>query len=82
MPFGLCKAPASFQRSMITIFFGLTKQIMEGFMDDFSMHGNSYDNCIDNLSIILERCQQVHLFLNWEKCHFMVREGIDLRHHI
>jgi len=33
-----------------------------------------------NLEKVIERCEQVNLVLNWEKCHFMVREGIVLGH--
>ena len=47
-------------------------------MDDFSVHGSSFDNCLANLEKVLERCEQVNLVLNLEKCHFMVREGIVL----
>ncbi|KAJ9541425.1 hypothetical protein OSB04_027931 [Centaurea solstitialis] len=50
------------------------------FMDDFSVHGSDFDECLDNLSLILKRCHEVHLVLNWEKCHFMVTEGVVLGH--
>ena len=49
-------------------------------MDDFSVHGSSFDNCLANLEKVLERCEKVNLVLNWEKRHFMVREGIVLGH--
>jgi hypothetical protein len=55
---------------------------IEVFMDDFSVFGSSFDNCLMNLSLVLERCQKSNLVLNWEKCHFMVREGIVLGHRI
>lgn len=42
--------------------------------------GSSFDNCLTNLSLTLERCQQTNLILNWKKYHFMVREGIVLGH--
>jgi len=51
-------------------------------MDDFSVHGSSFDNCLANLEKVLEGCDQVNLVLNWEKCHFMVREGIVLGHFV
>jgi hypothetical protein len=35
-------------------------------------------NCLANLDKVLKRCQMADLVLNWEKCHFMVREGIVL----
>ena len=49
---------------------------MEVFMDDFSVYGKTFDQCLENLDMVLQRCQEKDLVLNWEKCHFMVREGI------
>ena len=80
MPFGLCNAPASFQRCMMAIFSDFIEEIMEVFMDDFSVHGTSFENCLANLEKVLKRCGEVDLVLNWEKCHFMVKEGIVLGH--
>ncbi|KAK6161388.1 hypothetical protein DH2020_004769 [Rehmannia glutinosa] len=54
MPFGLCNAPATFQRCMMTIFHDFIEKIMEVFMDDFSVFGDSFDHCLDNLSLGLE----------------------------
>ena len=80
MPFGLCNAPATFQRCMMAIFSEFLESIMEVFMDDFSVYGSDYDECLDNLSRVLKRCEEVSLVLNWEKCHFMVTEGVVLGH--
>ncbi|WVZ88681.1 hypothetical protein U9M48_035173 [Paspalum notatum var. saurae] len=80
MPFGLCNAPASFQRCMMAIFSDFIEDIMEVFMDDFSVHGTSFDHCLKNLEKVLKRCGEVDLVLNWEKCHFMVRRGLVLGH--
>ncbi|GJR36501.1 reverse transcriptase domain-containing protein [Tanacetum coccineum] len=55
---------------------------MEVFMDDFSVFGDSFDSCLNNLEQMLIRCKQAHLVLNWEKCHFMVTEGIVLGHKV
>ncbi|KAK1683833.1 hypothetical protein QYE76_044681 [Lolium multiflorum] len=82
MPFGLCNAPATFQRCMSAIFHGFCEKIVEVFMDDFSVYGNSFDNCLRNLDKVLQRCEETNLVLNWEKCHFMVNEGIVLGHKI
>ncbi|WVZ49157.1 hypothetical protein U9M48_000534 [Paspalum notatum var. saurae] len=82
MSFGLCNAPASFQRCMMAIFSDFIENIMEVFMDDFSVYGKSFDQCLENLEKVLQRCKEVDLVLNWEKCHFMVREGIVLGHRI
>ena len=51
-------------------------------MDDFSVLGNSFDNFLENLRLVLIRCEETNLVLNWEKCHFMVQEGIILGHRI
>ncbi|GJR58645.1 hypothetical protein Tco_1500807 [Tanacetum coccineum] len=51
-------------------------------MDDFSVFGSSFDHCMDNLDKMLQRCKDAHLVLNWEKCHFMVKEGIMLGHKV
>jgi hypothetical protein len=82
MPFGLCNAPATFQRCMSAIFHGFCEEIMEVFMDDFSIYGTSFDNCLHNLDKVLQRCEETNLVLHWEKCHFMVNEGIVLGHKI
>ena len=80
MPFGLCNAPGTFQRCMMGIFSDMIELILEIFMDDFSVFGDSYEGCLENLWKVLERCQEKNLVLNWEKCHFMVTQGIVLGH--
>ncbi|KAL4355342.1 hypothetical protein GQ457_06G011720 [Hibiscus cannabinus] len=82
MPFGLCNAPATFQRCMTGIFSELNEDCLEIFMDDFSTFGDNFDNCLSNLEKVLKRCKETNLVLNWEKCHFMVDEGIVLGHKI
>ena len=82
MPFGLCNAPATFQRCMMAIFSYLVEEIMDVFMDDFSIYGGSFEGCLENLEQVLTRCEETNLVLNWEKCHFMVEEGIVLGHKI
>ncbi|GJW34206.1 reverse transcriptase domain-containing protein [Tanacetum coccineum] len=53
------------------------------FMDDFFMFwGDSFDTCLSNLERMLKRCEDTNLVLNWEKCHFMCKEGIVLGHKI
>ena len=72
MPFGLCNAHATFQRCMMSIFSDLVEEAMEIFMDDFSVYGSSFENCLKILETVLQRCQDKSLALNCEKCHFMV----------
>jgi hypothetical protein len=80
MSFGLCNAPASFKMCMMAIFPDLVKKVMEVFMDDFSVYGKTFEDCLANLDEVLKRCQMGDLVLNWEKCHFMVQEVIVLGH--
>jgi len=82
MSFGLCNAPAIFQRCITSIFFYLIEEMVEVFMDDFSVYGPSFSSCLLNLGKVLTRCEKTNLVLNWEKCHFMVKEGIVLGHKI
>ncbi|XP_019100932.1 PREDICTED: uncharacterized protein LOC104789643 [Camelina sativa] len=82
MTFGLCNAPATFQRCMMSIFTDMIEDYMEVFMDDFSVYGSSFKSCLDNLCKVLARCEEKHMVLNWEKCHFMVRDGIVLGHRV
>ncbi|GKF04116.1 reverse transcriptase domain-containing protein, partial [Tanacetum coccineum] len=82
MPFCLCNAPGTFQRCMMAIFHDMIEKTMEVFMDDFSVFGDSFDSCLSNLEKMLKRSEDTNLVLNWEKCHFMCREGIVLGHKI
>ncbi|GJU89857.1 reverse transcriptase domain-containing protein [Tanacetum coccineum] len=82
MPFGLCNAPRTFQRCMMAIFYDMIEKMMEVFMDDFSVFGDSFSSCLANLDKMLKRCEDTKLALNWEKSHFMVKEGIVLGHKI
>ena len=82
MPFGLCNAPTTFQRCMMSMFSDLVEEVMDIFMDDFTVYGSSFEHCLNNLETVLQRCMDKHLALNWEKCHFMVTEGIVLGHKI
>ncbi|XP_073056881.1 uncharacterized protein [Primulina eburnea] len=59
---------------MMAIFSDMVEEIMEVFMDDISVFGSSFDHCLQNLTLVLQRCQEKNLVLNWENCHFMVQE--------
>ena len=49
-------------------------------MDDSTVYGSSFDHCLSSLTKVLERCEETNLVLNFEKCHFMVEQGIVLGH--
>jgi hypothetical protein len=66
----------------MSIFSDMIKQIMEVFMDDFSVYGKTFSEYLKNLDKVLRRCAEKDLVLNWEKCRFMVREGIVLGHRV
>ena len=82
MPFGLCNAPAIFQCCMLSLFSDMVERFLKIFMNDFSVYGNSFDQCLYHLELVLKRCTEKNLTLNWKKCHFMVQHGIVLGHEI
>nr|GEW57241.1 hypothetical protein [Tanacetum cinerariifolium] len=81
MLFGLCNAPGTFQRCMMSIFHDMIEQTMEIFMDDFLVFRNSFSTCLTNLERMLKQCKDTKLALNWEKSHFMVKEGQRVEKH-
>jgi hypothetical protein len=67
---------------MMSIFSDMIEKIMEVFMDDFTVYEKTFADYLENLDKVLQRYEEKHLVLNWEKCHFMVREGIVLGHKV
>jgi hypothetical protein len=61
MSSGLCNAPTSIQRCMMAIFSDLIEKVMEVFIDDFSIYGKTFEDCLANLDKVLKRCQMVDL---------------------
>ncbi|GJT72989.1 reverse transcriptase domain-containing protein [Tanacetum coccineum] len=83
MPFGLCNAPDTFQRCIMAIFNDMIEKTMEVFMDDFSVFRDSFSTCLSHLDKCFKTVgKDTNLVLNWEKSHFMVKEGIVLGHKI
>ena len=66
----------------MSMFSDFVEEAMEIFMDKFSVYGSSFENCLENLEAVLQRCQDKDLALNWEKFHFTVTKGIVLGHKI
>ena len=62
--------------------YGYDQRFHGIFMHEFSVHGSNFKNCLDTLSKVLARCEEKNLVLNWEKCHFMVNDGIVLGHKV
>ncbi|GJU48758.1 reverse transcriptase domain-containing protein [Tanacetum coccineum] len=67
---------------MMAIFYDMIEETMEVFMDDFSVFGDSFSSFLTHFDKLIKRCEDTNLVLNWEKCHFMVKEGIVLGHKI
>jgi methionine synthase II (cobalamin-independent) len=65
---------------MMAIFSEFIEENVEVFMDDFFVYGKMFMDFLANLDKVLERCAEEDLVLNWEKCHFMVKQGIVLGH--
>nr|GEX89851.1 reverse transcriptase domain-containing protein [Tanacetum cinerariifolium] len=68
--------------SGIAIYHDMIEKITEVFMDDFSVFGDSFFSSLSNLDKMLKWREDTNLVLNWEKCHFMCKEGIILGHKI
>ena len=58
MRFSLCNVPAIFQRCMMAIFANLVEDVIEIFMDDFSIFCSSFDHRLTNLGMMLKRCEE------------------------
>jgi len=82
LPFGLCNAPATFQRVVLGIFSDLIHDCVEVYMDDFTVYGNTFEEALENLEKVLKRCKEANLSLSHEKCFMMFTKGIVLGHHI
>ncbi|CAM8959667.1 unnamed protein product [Rhodiola kirilowii] len=80
MSFGLCNAPGTFQWVVTSIFSDMIGTFIEVFMYDFTLYGDTFDACLDNLSRVLGRCVSMNLALNYEKCRFMATHGVVLGH--
>nr|GEU33088.1 DNA-directed DNA polymerase [Tanacetum cinerariifolium] len=69
-------------KCMMAIFHDMIEKTMDVFMDDFSVFEDSFSSYLSHLDTMLQRCEDTNLVLNWEKCHFMVKEGIVLGYKI
>ena len=80
MPFGLCNAPATFERLMETVLAGLHWQICLIYLDDVIVIGKSFEDMIKNLGVVFERLQQSGLKLKARKCQLFGKEVEFLGH--
>ncbi|GKB82164.1 reverse transcriptase domain-containing protein [Tanacetum coccineum] len=82
MPFGLCNAPGTFQRCMMAIFHDMIEKAMEVFTDDFSVFGNSFENCLSRVDKMPSKVRKTPILSEWEKRSFLVKEGNSPGHKI
>ena len=64
MPFGLCNAPFTLQRCMMAVFSNYIDNLIDAFVDDFSVFGSSFDELLANLFTVLKRYEAVNLVLS------------------
>ncbi len=69
-------------KCMMSIFSNMLEETLEVFMDDLFVVGQTFDEYLLNLSRAMQRCEKSNLELNWERCHFIVKEGTVLRHKV
>lgn len=80
MPFGLCNAPATFERLMEIVLAGLNWQICLIYLDDIIVHGRTFDEMLVNLDKVFSRLQKAGLKLKARKCHLFAQEVENLGH--
>ncbi|CAN6721074.1 unnamed protein product [Malus baccata var. baccata] len=67
------------KKSGVTVIENAENELVPTRIQTGCVFGSSFDNCLDNLTLILKRCVETNLVLNWEKCHFMVKQGFYRR---
>ena len=80
MPFGLCKAPATFERLMDRVLQGLLWSRCLVYLDDIISFGSTFIDALDNLTLIFERLRAHGFQLKSTKCHMFQTSGPCLRH--
>lgn len=78
----IMQALTTFQMCLISIFSNIIGNSVKLFMDDFSVFRSDFDKCLDHVNVVLKRCTETSLVLNWENSHFMEIEDIVLEHKI
>ncbi|GBN95947.1 Retrovirus-related Pol polyprotein from transposon 297 [Araneus ventricosus] len=80
MPFGLCNAPATFERLMETVLRGLTSEACLVYLDDIIIVGRTLQEHLNNIRKVFQRLQKANLKLSPEKCRFFRKEVSYLGH--
>ncbi|GFU85611.1 retrovirus-related Pol polyprotein from transposon 297 [Trichonephila clavipes] len=80
MPFGLCNAPATFERLMETVLKGLTFEACLIYLDDVIIGGRTLEEHLQNIRKVLSKLRDANLKLNPSKCKFFQKEVNYLGH--
>ncbi|GFU60160.1 retrovirus-related Pol polyprotein from transposon 412 [Trichonephila clavipes] len=80
MPFGLCNAPATFERLMETMLKGLTFEACLIYLDDVIIGGRTFEEHLQNIRKVLSKLSDANLKLNPSKCKFFQKEVNYLGH--
>ena len=80
MPFGLCNAPATFERLMETVLAGLNWKICLIYLDDIIVIGKTFENMVQNLDLVLNKLKEANLKLKPRKCNLFAKEVEFLGH--
>jgi len=80
MPFGLCNAPATFQRAMDNILRKIKEKFVLVYLDDIIIFSKSYDEHLQHLQQVFNLLKEAQLKINPEKCHFCTNKIQFLGH--
>ena len=80
MPFGLCNAPATFERLMDEVLAGLPWEVCLVYLDDIIVHASEFEEAISRLREVFLRLKSANLKLNPKKCQLFAQEVPDIRH--
>eukprot|EP00731_Ephydatia_muelleri_P013115 Em0007g425a len=80
MPFGLCNAPAVFQRLMDLVLSGIQWERCLVYIDDIVIMGKTFERHLQNLKLVLERLRRAGLKLKPSKCSLFQDKVVYLGH--
>ncbi|CAI5649839.1 unnamed protein product [Oreochromis niloticus] len=80
MPFGLCNAPATFERLMERVLVNIPRSRCVVYLDDLLVHGGDFDSALSHLSEVFSAIRRAGLRLNPAKCRLLARETTFLGH--
>ena len=80
MPFGLCNAPATFQRLRNLALSGMLWNECLVYLDDIIIYGHTFEEHLSHLASVLARLQEVNLKAKLSKCNFLQQQVLYLGH--